>query len=234
MNDSNNELICHLNDALAKAQGEFSAITKNRQVTIRPKDKSPYSFRYADLEEINSATRPALSKNGLALIQPIRQEEGGTFLYTILTHKDGASIESRIKLPELSIVHDPKSFGAMISYIRRYCAQSILGVSADDDLDEDGEPATTIAEDERKFPKATQNPVTPNAGAREGLTKEQLLKLENIKQSIVAFLADGRDYDAYELTIDLTNEEKLGLWSKLDSTSKAAIRKASEFAKGKQ
>lgn len=128
--------------ALALAQGEFKAIAKNRTVKIQSA-KGSYTFRYADLEAIMTATRPALAKNGLALVQTLESvSDGGTLLITQLVHKDGGRIISEVKLPRYDN-GDPKSFGGLVTYYRRYAACPMLGVSADDDLDENGEPAQT-------------------------------------------------------------------------------------------
>jgi hypothetical protein len=124
--------------ALALAQGEFKAIAKNRTVKIASA-KGSYTFRYADLEAIMTATRPALAKNGLAVVQTLESvQDGGTLLITQLVHKDGGRIMSEVKLPRYDN-GDPKSFGGLVTYYRRYAVCPMLGVSADDDLDENGE-----------------------------------------------------------------------------------------------
>lgn len=123
--------------ALAKAQGAFQPIVKNRDVEITMKTGGRYKFRYADLEEILSKTRPALSANGLALIQTISNGS----LVCQLVHAGGGSISSEVPMPSARDLSDPKSFGAAITYLRRYLVTAILGVAADDDLDDDGQPA---------------------------------------------------------------------------------------------
>jgi len=133
--------------ALALAQGEFKSIAKNRTVRIASA-KGSYTFRYADLEAILSACRPALAKNGLALVQTLESvPDGGTLLLTEIVHKDGGRIMSEVKLPRYDN-GDPKSFGGLVTYYRRYAACPMLGVSADDDLDENGEAAQSQEEAE--------------------------------------------------------------------------------------
>ena len=88
--------ITELSAALAKAQGEFAPIAKNRSVTITKKTGGFFTFRYADLEATIDATRPALSKNGLSIIQPICDDK----LLTIITHSSGQYIESHMPLPQ--------------------------------------------------------------------------------------------------------------------------------------
>lgn len=124
--------------ALAKAQGNFKPILKNRTVKIRMKAGGAYDFRYADIDEINLKTRPALTEQGLSVIQPVQTDRstGAMWIETILTHADGGSITSAIDLKPAGTYADPKEFGAAVTYLRRYAVSSLLGVAADDDLDE--------------------------------------------------------------------------------------------------
>lgn len=119
--------------ALAKAQAEFLPIEKNREG-----QDGNRRFPYADLEEIIKKTRPALTKNGLAVIQLPQLVEKGHILITILAHQDGGTIQSEMRIPELG---ELKKFGGGITYLRRYAYQAVVGVTADDDLDNDGQEA---------------------------------------------------------------------------------------------
>jgi hypothetical protein len=127
-----------LHAALAKAQGEFPPIVKNRTVKIFSKKMGrEFSFRYADLEEIITKTRPALSKHGLAVMQMVEtDDQGAMVLHTVLTHAAGESVAGTFVLPPANSFDDPKSLGAYISYIRRYALSAALCIAADDDLDE--------------------------------------------------------------------------------------------------
>ncbi|WP_321291374.1 ERF family protein [Alcaligenes phenolicus] len=127
--------------ALAVAQGAFPEIKKNRLVQIRPRDSAPYSFRYADLSVMRESVKQPLADNGLFVIQPINDLEGRVpeaVIETILGHKDGGTVTSRLKVA--NDFHDPKAFGAVVTYLRRYAYGAILGLTSDDDLDEDGAP----------------------------------------------------------------------------------------------
>ncbi len=132
--------------ALAAAQGDFQPIEKNREVAIRS-DKGSYAFRYADLEQILSKTRPALAKNGLALFQVLGTKGDDATLRCELVHSAGGRLVSELTIPGPTSVRDPKQFGAQVTYFRRYMVTSLLGVAADDDLDDDGH--------ETALPKAT-------------------------------------------------------------------------------
>lgn len=136
--------------ALAKAQGQFQPIEKNREVQIQMYDKQTrapkgsYKFRYADLQEVLAKTRPALAANGLALVQTIEPTSTGQALVCKLVHAEGGSIISQVPMASARDLGDPKAFGAAISYLRRYLVTAMLGVAADDDLDEDGQEAGAL------------------------------------------------------------------------------------------
>lgn len=130
--------------ALARAQAKFKAIRKNREVTITMKSGGKFKFRYADIDEINVATRDALTSEGLSLVQPVRGDSsnGAHRIETILMHGSGGTLTSSIDIKPPAAYADPKEFGATVTYLRRYALSALLGLAADDDLDENGQPTT--------------------------------------------------------------------------------------------
>ena len=175
--------------AFAIAQGAFEPIVKNRSVTIKPRDTPSYSFRFADMQEIDAKTRPHLSANGISLTGVmIPNEDGkGVWLALVMAHEEGFERRNEVFV---GYGEDIKQFGARLSYMRRYMKTTILDVTADDDLDDrddgggddtDAPPAPTPV----KRTPARKAPTPPaTAGAQEpppdmepppeGLTKEQL------------------------------------------------------------
>jgi hypothetical protein len=122
--------------ALAKAQGDFPKIPKNRDVQITMKSGGKYRFKYADLEAILSAVRKPLASNGLAVVQTLEQAvDGPTILVTQILHAGGGRLLSDIALPKPAD-GDPKAYGAVVTYFRRYALSAMLNIAADDDLDE--------------------------------------------------------------------------------------------------
>lgn len=123
--------------ALAKAQGNFPAIPKNREASIRPRDqgRQAYTFRYADLEATLAAVRPPLAAEGLCLLQIVN----GTKLITTLGHESGQSICSEFEMAPWITMGDPKLYGITLAYFRRYQVNALLAIAADDDLDVNGE-----------------------------------------------------------------------------------------------
>ncbi len=153
--------------ALAKAQGQFQPIVKNRDVVITMKSGGSYRFRYADLEEITAKTRPALSANGLALVQTVEHGQQGPLLVCRLMHAQGGMMASEVGMPTARDLGDPKAFGAAITYLRRYMVTAMLGVAADDDLDEDGQEM----EEGESAPRATRKPAVQQPQRRERPTE---------------------------------------------------------------
>lgn len=193
--------------AMAKAQGEFKPIEKNRTVRMTTKAGGTIQFRYADLDEILSKTRPALSANGLALIQTVEHGQNGAMLTCKLMHSGGGIVTSETLLPVGANMGDPKAFGAAITYFRRYMVTAMLGVAADDDLDEDGqEMASAPAPTAGKKPPVAQPqrraeaPAQPAAGDTTACTQGELAyigkKIEGKGWTMAqAYEAAGIGYD---------------------------------------
>jgi hypothetical protein len=135
--------VAQLFAALAKAQGEFEPISRNREAVIRPKDqsKSAYTFAYADLAEIISATRPALAANGLSIVQPLVPRDGALTVVTMLLHEGGATMWTECEAPDRAVA-ELKEFGGRYNYLRRYQYQGLLCLASEDDIDSDGEGGT--------------------------------------------------------------------------------------------
>ena len=170
-----------LNAAIAKAQGEFPAITKRKTV-----DTGTYKYSYADLATILAGVRPVLAKNGLALIQRLENPSGGgPSIRTELRHADGGVIASSFPLGEWSTM---QQLGSSSTYIRRYALCAMLGIAAEEDDDgrlgaavsPHGSSATSSAE-ESPF----QPPDLPEELAPEDLTAAQRRKIFAIRTKLI-------------------------------------------------
>ncbi len=145
--------------ALAAAQGAFAPITKNRTVTVRPNGKPAYTFDYATLDQVLAACTPALSANGLALLQPFYHGPNGLELRTILAHSSGARLEAVTELPKVDSV---QGAGSALTYLKRYQVQAILGVSSEED--DDGNAADGNKIEARQDRSRPAPPPQPAAG----------------------------------------------------------------------
>lgn len=118
--------------ALSKAQGEFEIASKN-QLNVK---RNFNSEKYADLTAVVNASRPALAKYGLSVVQAINESpSGANYLYTTLMHASGQWIESVIKL--VPSEDDIDAVESNIITMRRHAYSSLIGVIIADE-DDDG------------------------------------------------------------------------------------------------
>lgn len=118
--------------ALAKAQAEMQMAGLSSQNPF-------FKTRYADLAAIIKASRPALTKHGLSIVQQIiTRDDGATFLHTMLCHSSGQWVESRVRISPAKT--DVQSLGSYITYLRRYSIAALCGIVASDE-DDDAETA---------------------------------------------------------------------------------------------
>ena len=138
--------------ALAKAQGEFPAIPKNKIVDFLPRDKPRVHYKYADLADIISATTPALSKYGLAVFQDLLYIDKELILETTIMHSSG---QFKTGTYPVIMCDKPQEQGAQITYSRRYSLSGALGIQSDEDTD--GGAPNDLPPDERSKPKTSGN-----------------------------------------------------------------------------
>ena len=111
---------------IAEAKKEIGTVTKNA--------KNPhFKNTYADINALIDAVEPILLKNGLVLLQPIRDGKQFTEIHDT---ESESKVESYIDLP---INQNPQQMGSAITYFRRYTLQSLLSLQAEDD---DGQKAS--------------------------------------------------------------------------------------------
>src|SRR5690349_6289254 len=120
--------------ALAKAQGEMKPAVFNK--------KNPhFGQRYADFTGCMDACRAPLSTNGLAVSQlPTFTNDGKFVLNTLLLHSSGQWMACEFPLNSKT-PDNIQSLGSAMSYAKRYSLCGMLGIVADEDIDDDGESA---------------------------------------------------------------------------------------------
>jgi len=122
---------------LFKSLAEFQ-----QEVKVIHKATQGYGYSYTDLPKIFSEINPLIKKHGLGFTQLINTNEGHNYLVTILFHvESGEVLESSTLVPivQLKGMNEYQCFGSGITYFRRYCLSSILGLVTDKDTDASGE-----------------------------------------------------------------------------------------------
>ena len=116
--------IAALAGALAKAQGAMEGASKGN---VNPHFKS----RYADLASVWDACRDPLSKNGLAILQPVKADGAKVTVTTLLVHSSGEWVEESLTMTAAQ--NTPQGVGSAITYGRRYGLASMVGIAPEDD-----------------------------------------------------------------------------------------------------
>jgi len=128
------ESIKELTAALAKAQGEFDAVSKTGH--------NPFlKNTYATLDDIIGAIRGPLSKHGIAFMQPLTGNGEGFVLETVLMHESGEWLSCAANVPSNAGskgTNELQSFGGALTYMRRYMLSALLGINAEEDTDGNG------------------------------------------------------------------------------------------------
>lgn len=116
--------IAALAGALSKAQGQMEGAAKGN---VNPHFKS----KYADLASVWDACREPLTKNGLAVLQPVKADGAKVTVTTILMHSSGEWIEESLTMTAQQ--NTPQGVGSAITYGRRYGLASMVGIAPEDD-----------------------------------------------------------------------------------------------------
>lgn len=141
----------NLYEALTKAIWEIEAPSKNKTVNY-----GRTQFKYADLQSVIEAIKPACNKHGLAVLQLCSTQNQCAIVTTRVIHKSGESLETILELPVPKF--DPQGVGSALTYAKRYALCGLFCVASDDD--DDAQTASPPA-----FKAATTN-LRPNPTAR--------------------------------------------------------------------
>ena len=103
----------------------------HKDVGVIKKDAKAQYGKFADLCGVLSTVTPALLKNDLVLTQEFLEDS----LVTTLRHVSGETISSTSKLIVTAGRNELHSWGASVTYTRRYQICSLLSIVADMDMD---------------------------------------------------------------------------------------------------
>jgi len=201
----------NLATALVKAQKAFSPALKN---STNPHFKS----RYADLATCVDAVMDALNENGIALIQKSYDCPNGVMIETVFMHESGEIYEAGI-LQFPASKQDPQGYMSALTYARRGSLMAACGIAPEDD---DGNAAS------RKPAQPNANPIiTPNQGAREAISPDDLQYLEELAIEVTRICAqDPQAARQHVLSEGLDNEQYQALWTYLDAPTRRKLKEA--------
>ncbi|UQZ90625.1 single-stranded DNA-binding protein [Deltaproteobacteria bacterium Smac51] len=188
------EAINELSGAMLKVQAEISPAVKDRE--------NPFAkARYATLNSVVEASREALLKHGIWLVQySVPAEQGHLGLVTKLIHAASGQWQASLMVMPLPKA-DPQGYGSALTYARRYSLAALVGLVVEDD---DGEAACGRSRKERKKATLDNRSVVPDSSSASDLepgntppaeSENEILKklphLEGINYQLVT-TPDGR------------------------------------------
>ena len=136
---ASSDSISQLAAAMAKAQSELVNPIKSLTAVLERgrNGMGPISYRYAPLSAGLDIVRKALGKYELATIQTTRidPDRGLVLLTTTIAHSSGEWIGGTWPVCHITDIGHPKLMGAALTYARRYCLFTLVGLAGEDDLD---------------------------------------------------------------------------------------------------
>jgi hypothetical protein len=118
-----------LASALAQVQTQLPKVGKSSTAKV-----GQYSYSYADLASIHNVVLPLLGQHGLAwMTMPTFNDDGMFVLRYELLHVSGECRVGHYPLP--ASTSKAQELGSAITYGRRYCLSSVIGIAPDDDDD---------------------------------------------------------------------------------------------------
>jgi hypothetical protein len=127
-------------------------------------------------------------------------------------------IESPMSEANLKGCHPVQNLGAVQTYIRRYLWVAALEIVEHDALD-----SSKPVEEKKVI-------ITPSQGIADTIPPEEMQYLQELAVELIVNVAEGNPKQALERldSENLEADQKVGLWSLLDSKTRSAIKKAKE------
>lgn len=174
--DENDEAHATLHGAMALAFAEIEAAAKTAPNEAFKRNGK--ASKYATLEDVIAAIKPALVAHGLFVTQHCHPSPDGVTVETFLHHRSGESVSlGTIYVPANK--RDAHGFGSANTYARRYGLQTAFVLPTEDD---DGNAAVAA------MPEAEVAPITAadfekikELAPKAGKTLEELEALYRVK-----------------------------------------------------
>ena len=160
---------------LLKFQEEVGAVAKD---SLNPHFKS----KYFDINNVLEEIKPILTKYGLVVTQPLKEDA----VFSVITDVEtGEDIQSFLHFDPSE--RNPQKIGSIITYYRRYTLCSLLGIAGEDDDAEQAKTPTPKPKQQLKDWEGLLKAVTEGvftstqAFNKYSLTQEQIEKLNKVE-----------------------------------------------------
>jgi len=172
-------------------------------------------YKYFELGDFMPAINKIFGEVGLCGVVSYQADLASLTIHD--TDSDSIiTIHSPMAEANLKGCHPIQNLGAVETYTRRYLWVTAMEIVEHDALDSSEPVKETVKQPELKSVQLSD------------FSEEEQTFLKDTAIEIIAFVAEGKDLEAYNLTTKLDNDEKLALWTLLDSKSRSSLKKSSQ------
>jgi hypothetical protein len=175
-------------------------------------------YKYFELGDFIVPALSIFDEVGLTSIISFGKESADMRIINTDKPEEMIVIESPMSEANLKGCHPVQNLGAVQTYIRRYLWVAALEIVEHDALD-----SSKPVEDKKVI-------ITPSQGIADTIPSEEMQYLQELAIDLIANVAEGNPKQALD-RLDaekLEADQKVALWSLLDSKTRSAIKKAKE------
>lgn len=215
-------------EAISKVSEEIArdGISKTRK-------NAQQGYQFRGIDDVYNAIAPLLPKHGLVIIPKTisrevteRQAKNGTALFYVVVECEFTFVSTvdgsmhTAKTYGEAMDSGDKATNKAMSAAYKYMAMQVFCIPTEGDNDTEN----------------TTHIVAPNNHTPVAATlKNEDIKITDLSRHIAnemkRYLSENEDYKVLELVEDLDNDEKIAIWSLLDSKERAAIKKIQQEAR---
>jgi hypothetical protein len=175
-------------------------------------------YKYFELGDFIVPALSIFDEVGLTSIISFGKESADMRIINTDKPEEMIVIESPMSEANLKGCHPVQNLGAVQTYIRRYLWVAALEIVEHDALD-----SSKPVEEKKVI-------ITPSQGIADTIPQEEMQYLQELAIELIANVAEGNPKQALERldSENLEADQKVGLWSLLDSKTRSAIKKAKE------
>jgi hypothetical protein len=173
-------------------------------------------YKYFELGDFLIPALHVLKMYGIVSVISFGKEIATMRLINIDKPDDFIEITSPMSSAALKGAHEIQNLGAVQTYTRRYLWVAALEIVEHDAID--------------SAPAKEKVIITPSQGIADNIPPEEMQNLQELAVELIANVAEGNPKQALE-RLDaekLESEQKIALWSLLDSKTRSSIKKAKE------
>jgi len=111
---------------------EFIAVQK--RISSLGKEQKGYNYSYADLTQTIDAIKEAIADSQIGYMQSIEKQDSSSTLVTTIFSSNGYEVKSYYPIIPLKMksANEVQSFGASVTYSKRYALQAAFGIATED------------------------------------------------------------------------------------------------------